>query len=230
MSKTLPLARRSSLTVIALIAIMLGVMIFAVMAHSVQHHDDFARLDTPVLSRIAAHRDTPLTIAMTIITNLLSPVSFAIIVTILCAVWAWRKRETWRPLVLMGSMALAMIASTTLKHLFERARPPQAFMIAPFEIDYSFPSGHTLGIATFVFVLGYLLYSARLQFHHALLWAVGGLSLIALVAFSRVYLGYHWLTDVTASVGVALVILGIVIIADTFVPVRFKRLLLPKPR
>ena len=226
MSKPLPLARRSSLTVIALVAIMLGVMIFAFMAHSYQHHDDFARLDTPVLNKIAAHRDAPLTTAMILITNLLSPVGFAIIVTVLCAVWAWRKREAWRPLVLMGAMALAMIASTTLKHLFERARPPQALMIAPFEVDYSFPSGHTLGVATFVFVLGYLLYSARLQLHHAVLWAIGGLGLIALVAFSRLYLGYHWLTDVTASVGVALVILGIVIVADTFMPARFKQLLL----
>lgn len=204
---------------------MFGVMIFALMAHSVQYHDDFARFDTPVLDRIAAHRDQPLTVAMTIVTNLLSPVSFAIIVTIISATWAWRKREAWRPLVLMGSMALAMIASTLLKHLFERARPPQAFMIAPFEIDYSFPSGHTLGIATFVFVLGYLLYSARLQLHHALLWALSGLGLIALVAFSRLYLGYHWLTDVTASVGVALVILGVVIITDTYMPLRVKQLL-----
>jgi len=34
------------------------------------------------------------------------------------------------------------------------------------------------------------------------------------VAFSRLYLGYHWLTDVTASMGLAVAVTGIVILAD----------------
>lgn len=228
MPRLLPTARRSSLIIIAVSAIMIGAMIFAVMAHSVSNHDDFYRLDSPVLREIAEHRTTLLTDAMIFVTNLLAPVTFAIIVTICCVLWAWRSRELWRPIVLMGSMGVAMITSTVLKHVFERARPPHAYMITPLELDYSFPSGHTIGIATFVFVFGYLLYSIRLHVHHAVIWAISGLGLIALVAFSRLYLGYHWLTDVTASVGLALIILGIIIITDIYAPARFKKLSLRK--
>ena len=35
-----------------------------------------------------------------------------------------------------------------------------------------------------------------------------------MVAFSRLYLGYHWLTDVLASMGLAVAVTGIVILAD----------------
>jgi membrane-associated phospholipid phosphatase len=36
----------------------------------------------------------------------------------------------------------------------------------------------------------------------------------ALVALSRLYLGYHWLTDVVASIGLAFAVTGAVILAD----------------
>jgi membrane-associated phospholipid phosphatase len=222
MSRTLPfISRRSTLIVFAITIMMVGATIFAMMAHSVLNHDDFTRVDTPLLDILYAHRSPMLTTVMVTITNLLAPVTFALIVSIGCALWVWRTRELWRPFVLMASMAVAMAASTLFKHLFERIRPPHAVMIAPFELDYSFPSGHTLGIAVFVLVLGYLLYSRRLQLHHAAIWAIGGALMIVLVAFSRLYLGYHWLTDVTASVGLSLVILGFVIIIDRYAPHRF---------
>ena len=35
-----------------------------------------------------------------------------------------------------------------------------------------------------------------------------------MVAYSRLYLGYHWLTDVVASMGLALAVTGVVILAD----------------
>jgi hypothetical protein len=38
------------------------------------------------------------------------------------------------------------------------------------------------------------------------------------VALSRLYLGYHWFTDVTASVTLSLWILGLVMIVDSWRP------------
>lgn len=221
MSRILPvISRRSTLIMFAIVTIMVGAGVFALMAHSVMNHDDFTRADDPTLDLLYAHRMPLLTAIMVAVTNLLAPLTFALIVSVSCALWVWRTRELWRPFVLVASMAVAMTASTLFKLLIERDRPPHAVMVAPLELDYSFPSGHTLGIAVFVLVLGYLLYSRQLQLHHAFAWAIGGGFMIALVAFSRLYLGYHWLTDVTASVGLSLVILGIVIIIDRYAPSR----------
>lgn len=217
------LSSQRSVIIAAIIVITLGLGIFGAMWHSVMTASDFARFDQPTLDYIYRLRTPTFTIIMEFVTNLLAPLTFALIVGLGCIVWARRKKETWRPLILMGSLATSGLLSVTIKQIVERSRPPHDFMMTPFELDYSFPSGHTLGIAVFVFVLSYLLYSRRLEMRHAVLWITSGLLLIALVAFSRLYLGYHWLTDVTASFGLGMAVLGIVIIIDTLAPARLKR-------
>lgn len=42
--------------------------------------------------------------------------------------------------------------------------------------------------------------------------------LIGVVAFSRLYLRYHWFTDVTASLLLAIAILGLVVGVDALRP------------
>ena len=45
----------------------------------------------------------------------------------------------------------------------------------------------------------------------AILWTTTALAVIALVAFSRLYLGYHFVTDVLAAVSLAVAVLGVVV-------------------
>jgi undecaprenyl-diphosphatase len=151
---------------------------------------------------------------MLFLTNLLSPVAVAAFVLTGAAIWMWRTKEIWRPSLLVGATTIAFVTSTTIKSLTERSRPPAADMIPPLEIDYSFPSGHTLGLAVILLVLGYLFYSRRPTKKRLVLWISSTMIGVGLVAFSRLYLGYHWTTDILASIGLSLIILAIVIIVD----------------
>src|SRR5205814_405069 len=62
------------------------------------------------------------------------------------------------------------------------------------ETSPSFPSGHAVGPAMFFGMLSYILIctTRRLGWSLVPLWIV----LIALLGFSRLYLGVHWFSDV----------------------------------
>ena len=101
-----------------------------------------------------------------------------------------------------------------LKFSFGRARPsitvsPDKFYgliknSAFFETDYaSFPSGHTITVWGTIWILSFLLIKNR---HIKILLFVLGF----LVGVSRVYLVYHWTTDVIASIVISYFIAKIV--------------------
>lgn len=117
------------------------------------------------------------------------------IVPLLIAIlWLWgprRQVSAQRQLVIKIAMALAvsMIASWTLGHLFPHDRPFVDHIGSNFlhhAADDSFPSAH--GTVIFTFALAFL-------FWHRV-WSGVVLIVIALgIAWSRVYLGVHWPLD-----------------------------------
>jgi len=66
-------------------------------------------------------------------------------------------------------------------------------------------------------VMGYLIYSRKLTRNRFYSWIIYATIGTGLIALSRLYLGYHWLTDVVASIGLSLMILTIVIIIDILI-------------
>ena len=84
-----------------------------------------------------------------------------------------------------------------LKNLFGRARPGWADAVLA---DSGFPSGHTM-MATILygFVATYLILQIR-SWHARFLIAIMTISLVLLIALSRMYLGAHYLSDVLGAV------------------------------
>jgi len=174
------------------------------------------KLNQPLITWIVNHRSDAVTNMAKIITSIANPYTFAVIVGFIVVAWIILKREIWRPIILACAVAVAAVTSTLLKMVFMDSRPLQIDMIPTFEYDFSFPSGHTIGMAVFLLVLGYLIYSRHYSIQKFWTWIFVAIVGTGLIGFSRLYLGYHWLTDVIASIGLALIILAIVIVVDSF--------------
>lgn len=100
---------------------------------------------------------------------------------------------------LVSLAATGVIISLVLKPIFHRLRPYDSHEVLvpliPHPKDLSFPSGHTG--ASFSCAVVFLL---RLPAPAGLLFVI----LAGLIAFSRLYLGVHYLTDVVAGAGVGI--------------------------
>jgi undecaprenyl-diphosphatase len=208
---------------LATISLVLGVIIFVFAYVGMKQQIGLGSFNYPILTWMISHRTYGVTDMAKIITSIANPYVFAVIVGIIVIAFIIIKREIWRPVILACSVAVAAATSTLLKLHFMDARPPQIDMIPTFEYDFSFPSGHTVGMAVFLLVAGYLVYSHRFSTKRFWAWIAAAVFGTGLIALSRLYLGYHWFTDIVASIGLALIILALVIVVDTIFTHRYTK-------
>ena len=110
-------------------------------------------------------------------------------------------------LIILGTTADAFI----LKTIIHRPRP---FDIIVNETSFSFPSAHSaLSIALYGFI-AYLLWQKIHNKFTRVGIAAGGIILIALIGFSRLYLGAHYLSDVIGGYVLGAFWLGLGIYLD----------------
>jgi len=213
--KSVWITKKSVIT--AVICFVIGLIIFIIAYLGMRQNSGLGTFNQPVLDWMINNRNSQVTSIMEAVTTAASLQIFTVVVVGIAFVWGILKKEIWRPLAFVSSVGFAAGVSTLLKVLTANNRPSQTSMIAPFELDYSFPSGHTISVVVCLLVLGYLIYSRRSSIVTVTSWLLLALVGSAIVAISRLYLGYHWLTDVTASLGLGLIILAIVIIIDRIV-------------
>lgn len=202
---------------IAIASLIIGVVIFAFAYIGMSKHIGLGNLNQPVLDWIVKNRDPQITNVFKVITTTMSPLILIAAVMVVAIIWAVIKRELWRPFLVVIATGLGVASSTAVKLLTTNHRPPESSMIAPFETDYSFPSSHTIGIVVFLLVFSYLICSRRPEGSRIFLLSLISFIGISIVAASRLYLGYHWTTDVIASLGLGLVILATAIFIDRIV-------------
>jgi membrane-associated phospholipid phosphatase len=171
--------------------------IFLAIAWSVSGRTPLVALDARVASWLHAHASPGLTSLMLAVTHANSTIAISAWSVAFGLVLA-RMREWYWLLTLALAVAGGLLLNVLLKHAYERARP--RFDDPPVTLDsYSFPSGHTAGAVVFYGVLAAFLVS---RFHNKRLRAAIvtlAAAAVALVAFSRMYLGAHYLSDVAAA-------------------------------
>jgi undecaprenyl-diphosphatase len=121
-----------------------------------------------------------------------------IVLFALVVFFVWKR---WWPSLVTLIIAVpgGMLLNEWVKVLVHRQRP---FVDGPF-VDwsgYSFASGHTIGATLLYGQLLLLVLPALKARHWRLLSIFSAVSLVALVGFSRIALGAHFLTDVLAAI------------------------------
>ena len=161
--------------------------------------DTILALDHTILLYIIAHlRSDLLTAGMRVLTALGNEGAIWIVLTL----FLLARRKTRRCGVVMAAALLTgvILGEGILKHLICRPRPFTQFaditaLIAP-PITFSFPSGHTLS--------GFAAATVCFAFYRRA--GIPAFCLAALIAFSRLYLGVHFPSDVLAGMLLGLAI------------------------
>ncbi|MGP0223983.1 phosphatase PAP2 family protein [Paenarthrobacter sp. NCHU4564] len=191
-----------------------GDVVFWLMFAAVMSESGLATADVSVHTFVVDSRTGWATALFALLSTITSPPWLSALTVAVAVGWALWKKEVWRPAILAGAMGLSVVLTTLVKHEAGRSRPPSSdFLMGP-DDALSFPSGHVMGVCIFALVLTYLLVSRSGTRTTAVLAFAAAALLSLVVAFSRMYLGYHWLTDVVASLGVALGVTGIAIFVD----------------
>lgn len=179
-------------------AFLLAGLLFITIAWNVAARSPLVRLDASLAAWLHAHAEPALTWVLVAVTHLNSTVAIVAWSAVFTAVLA-RMREKYWILTLWLAVGGGLLLNWLLKLSYERARPRFDDPLITLT-TYSFPSGHTAGAVVFYGVLAAFLVSRFHQPWKRLACVAGAIAAVALVAFSRMYLGAHYLSDVLAAI------------------------------
>jgi membrane-associated phospholipid phosphatase len=180
----------------ALAAAFASAVAFARIAEDYLTNDPLARWDISFARWLAGERSAVVTDIFRVLTFFGSPAVAVAIAAVLCFV-LYRRRNLVEAALLPVVLGGAELLNLILKLSFHRTRPEVAFV----HLDtYSFPSGHAMISTAAYGAFAYLAWSRLRRRRSRLLLVSSTGLLVALIGFSRLYLGVHYLSDVLAGV------------------------------
>ncbi|MEY9853286.1 membrane-associated phospholipid phosphatase [Leifsonia sp. EB41] len=220
--RVVPASSRRNLYIVSAVLMVVGLVLFLVVLDSVRESDGLSAIDRPIQAWLEGMRSPTLTVVMAVVATVFGPIVLPIVVLITVVWWGIAARHAWRPLLLAVSMGVGVATVQILAPVIGRHRPPVSSMLIGVDHTSSFPSGHVMGAADFLLITAYLVFSRRHNPVHTVIAVVLAFALALATAACRVYLGYHWPTDVLASMSLSLVVIGGVIAVDTWRTVRVR--------
>lgn len=178
---------------VLLIGVFLPLLSFGILAEDVWENEGGFPWDVPILLAIHETVSPQLNVFASILTKLgvfwgVFPAASVIVLVLL-------NQRRWRSLAyLLTTLLGSIVINRTVKVLLHRVRPHLWDSPAP-ELDYGFPSGHAMSSMTFVATLIILTWDSRWRLPVLI---SGGLFVLA-IAWTRLYLGVHYPSDILAG-------------------------------
>lgn len=221
--RDIPAKTRERLIQAAVIGCWTGFFLFLIMLASVLTHTGIAVFDHDVKEWVDAQRSPFLTPFMVVLAVVFGPIVMPILIASVTIIWIILSRHIWRPVVLAVAMGTGVVIVQTISHLVQRPRPPVDLMLLEPDHTFSFPSGHVLATSDFMLICAYLIISRKPTRARIIAASIIVPFVILSQIISRIYLGYHWLSDTLASVSLAILITSLVILIDTLFTSRNKK-------
>jgi len=178
-------------------SLLLAGTLFFMLAWDVETRAPLVLLDAQTAAWLHLHATLELVAFLYAVTQVNSTVGLGAM-TIIFMIVLWRMKERYWLLSVFIAVPGALALNLLLKYSYERARPS---FDDPFVAltSFSFPSGHTAGATAFYGVLAAFLVSRTYDPVKRISIVIGAVLAVVLVAFSRMYLGAHYLSDVLAA-------------------------------
>jgi membrane protein DedA with SNARE-associated domain/membrane-associated phospholipid phosphatase len=172
--------------------------VFVGLTQDVIAHEEAVLSDPSVMRFVADHRAAWATGLFKGVTWLGSNAVLIPLVVVLGGYLLLRRRNPWAAALLVVALAGANAWYRVVKPLVARDRPPEAFHLISVS-GFAYPSGHATAAIAVWGAAAIVLAAGQPAGMKVAIWIGAGL-IVTLVAFSRVYLGVHWWTDVVAGV------------------------------
>ena len=171
--------------------------VFGGIAKSVVARQPLTVVDAELAAWLHARVTSGLTTVMLGLSALGSPPVVSVFASLLALAFLWRRLWRWL-LALILTVPGGMLLNVLLQSAFHRTRPQLSNPILTVT-SYSFPSGHAMAATVFYGFLAALALSRFSAWRWRVLAVLVAGFVILLVAFSRLYLGVHYLSDVLAA-------------------------------
>lgn len=185
-------------TLLALALVLVGVP-FGLLLDQVRHHGALIKVDTAAANHlhgwVLAHPATEG--AFRVISFLASPPWFYLLIGSAAAFWWFRGAHRRLAVYLLVTGLVGGLVDTVVKVAVDRDRPSLQHPVATAH-GQSFPSGHTM-LATYGYGALLLTFLPLLPRRARRPAIAGWLATVAVVAFARLGLGVHYITDVVGG-------------------------------
>jgi membrane-associated phospholipid phosphatase len=176
--------------------------LFGGVAEDVVHRDPLTLVDVQIAQWFHDHATPVLTQIMLVITHTHDPLPVTVAVAMLAGYLAWKRNWYWLTCMSL-TVPFGMLLNVLVKYSFHRIRPSFEHPLLVVS-SYSFPSGHVAGATLFYGVVAAMLVAQIDAWRWRVMIVLAAVSLVLLVALTRVYLGVHYLSDVLAAFAEAL--------------------------